>query len=112
MERKRSKGIGTYDINILTLTNCIYCNWLKGKLSELGIKYRETIIDNGSEFNTELGNLMEYKYKTENYPIVLLNLIPEYELITFISKTDLESQKGICIFDTIDDLIIKIQENL
>ena len=110
MEIKRDKGIGTYEIDILTLKNCIYCNWLKGKLSELGIQYTETIIDNG--LNDDIGDIMESKFKTDNYPIVQLYLKPEMKLINFISKTDLEPRDGICIFDTIDELIIKIQENL
>ena len=112
MEIKRDKGIGTYEMNVMTLKKCIYCNWLKDKLSKLGIQYTETIVDDGNSFNADMGDIMESKFKTDNYPIVQLYLKPEMKLITFISKTDLESRKGICIFDTIDDLIIKIQENL
>ena len=112
MEIKRDKGIGTYEMSVLTLKNCIYCNWLKGKLSELGIQYKEFIIDDGTEYNNTLGNVIEKDYKTENYPIVQLYLKPEMKLINFISKTDLEPRDGICIFDTIDELITKIQENL
>lgn len=98
-------------IQIYTLENCLYCRELKGKLKEHNIPYNETIIDNGNKITQILGDNLERHYQTTTYPIV--ELFKEYEMSkAFISKTDLEEQGRIIIFDTIDELIIKIKQNL
>lgn len=96
---------------IYTLNNCIYCNYLKGGLNDLGINYREYIIDNGNEYDNLLGNSLERRYKTENYPII--EIVNQFKKkISFISKTDLEEQEGIIIFDDIEQLIKQIKIRL
>lgn len=100
---------GDKKVIIYTLINCIYCNWLKGKLSDLNINYREYIIDDGDEYNIILGNSLERKYQTENYPIV--EIVDQFKnKISFISKTDLEEQENIRIYTEINELI-KIIKN-
>lgn len=96
---------------VYTLQNCIYCNDLKGKLKQLRIKYDETIIDDGNPDNSNLGDYIEKVFKTENYPI--LQLWEEesyYPLFSIISKTDLEEQEGIYIFETTEQIINKLKE--
>jgi glutaredoxin len=96
---------------LYTLSNCIYCKVLIGKLKEENIKYTEIIIDNGESYNNKLGDKLEERYQTQSYPIA--ELIDEYKnKISFISKTNLESQDNIIIFETIDELIKQIQNKL
>jgi len=95
---------------VYTLQNCIYCNDLKGKLKQLGIDYAERILDNGELHNSQFGDFLEEFYKTKSYPIVELRDSKEQILYSFISKTDLEEQKGIYIFETIEQIINKLKE--
>lgn len=94
---------------IYTLQNCIYCNVLKGELNKLGINYIEVSIDDGNQASEIIGNTLEFRYETESYPIVELNYRHQLNH-SFISKTNLESSNKIHIFNTIEELIIKIQQ--
>jgi thioredoxin-related protein len=96
---------------LYTLQNCIYCNWLKGKLNEENIQFREYIIDDGDMYNNLMGDSLERRYKTESYPII--EIVDQFKnKISFISKTDLASTEKIIIFETIDELINKLKEKL
>jgi glutaredoxin len=95
---------------VYTLQNCIYCNDLKGKLKQLGISYDETLIDDGSIRNAMLGDFIEDIYKTENYPITEIRDLKNDILLSIISKTDLEEQEGIYIFETTEQIINKLKE--
>lgn len=98
-------------IQIYTLQNCLYCRELKGKLNEQNISYNETIIDNGSKITQILGDNLERHYQTTTYPII--ELFKGFEMRrAFISKTNLDEQGRIIIFGTIEELIIKIKQNL
>jgi len=98
---------------LYTLQNCIYCNWLKGKLDEENIQFTEIIIDDGTKYNNNLGDTIEKFYKTESYPIVeIRNNKNSQILYSFISKTNLAPEDTFIIFETIDELIIKIKEKL
>ncbi len=105
MESKNNTRLVLY-----TLKNCIYCNDLKGKLKEQGISYIERILDNGEIHNSQLGDFLEEFYKTESYPIVELRDLKEQILYSFISKTDLEEQEGIYIFETNEQIINKLKQ--
>ena len=96
-------------IFLYTLQNCIYCNEFKGRLKKLEIPYKEIIIDDGSIYNSLLGDNLEKKYKTENYPIIEIK--NKYLKKAFITKTDLEEQNNIYIFDDIEQLIEQIKKN-
>jgi glutaredoxin len=96
---------------LYTLSNCIYCNVLKGKLKEENIKYTEIIIDNGESYNNKLGDKLEERYQTQSYPIA--ELLDRYKnRISFISKTNLDPQENIIIFETIDELLINLKQKL
>lgn len=97
---------------LYTLQNCIYCNWLKGKLNEENIQFTERIIDDGDKNNSQLGDFLEEFYQTELYPIVEIRNLSGDILFSFISKTNLASEDTFIIFETIDELIIKIKEKL
>jgi glutaredoxin len=94
---------------VYTLQNCIYCKVLKSKLTEENINYIEITIDDGNIGHSMTGDKLEELYKTESYPIIILK---NNEYNVFISKTDLVPRKGIIIFETIEELIIKIKEKL
>ena len=96
-------------IILYTLKNCIYCNILKGKLKEENINYTEIIIDDGNMGHSMTGDKLEELYKTESYPIVILK---NKGYNVFISKTNLAPQKGVIIFETIDELLIKLKQKL
>ena len=93
-------------LTIYTLSNCIYCNDLKGKLKQLGIKYNEKIIDN----DDKLGDFLEKWYQTKSYPIIQIKDLSGNIPLSIISKTDLEEQKGIYIFETTEQIINKLKE--
>lgn len=97
---------------LYTLQNCIYCNWLKGKLNEENIQFTERIIDDGDINNSQLGDFLEEFYQTASYPIVEIRDLSGDILFSFISKTDLAPEDTLIIFETIDELIIKIKEKL
>lgn len=97
---------------LYTLQNCIYCNWLKGKLNEENIQFTERIIDDGDINNSQLGDFLEELYQTTSYPIVEIRNLSGDISFSFISKTDLAPQDNLIIFETIDELIIKIKEKL
>jgi thioredoxin-related protein len=100
-------------ILLYTLENCIYCNVLKGKLKEENINYKEIIIDNGTEYNNKLGDIIEQFYQTESYPIIEIKTRDLSKiLLSFISKTNLAPRENIIIFETIDELIKQIQNKL
>jgi len=99
-----------YNIELYTLLNCIYCNDLKSKLKYNSIPFIETIIDDGSKTNSVIGNRIEYYYRTETYPIVEIYSPLQTRILSFITKSDLESQNGIHIFDNIDEIITKIKQ--
>jgi len=96
---------------LYTLQNCIICNELKGKLRHLNIPYTEIIVDDGSFKNNEIGNQLEFQYETNSYPIIHFKIsnIRNPKLV-FLSKTDLEEQKGIYIFHDIEQVISKIKQ--
>lgn len=91
---------------LYTLQNCIICNELKGKLKPLNILYTEITVDDGSYRNNEIGNQLEFQYETKNYPIIYLRS-PK---LVFLTKTDLEEQKGIYIFQSIEQVINKLKQ--
>ena len=91
---------------VYTLQNCIYCNDLKGKLKQLGIDYHEIIIDN----NNKLGDFLENFYQTESYPIIQIKNLSGDIPLSIVSKTNLEEQKGIYIFETTEQIINKLKE--
>ena len=97
-----------HKIILYTLNDCIYCNDLKWKLDQLDIKYTEIDADDKSKY--ELIRQIEMSFQTETYPILYLNEIPKYRTTAFISKTDLEPQDGIHIFESIDEIIIKLKQ--
>lgn len=97
-------------LTLYTLKNCIYCNWLKGKLNEDNIKYNEIIIDDGKIYNDMLGDSLEKEYQTESYPIIEITNKFNNK-ISFISKTNLAPTKNIIIFESIEELINKIKKN-
>jgi len=97
---------------LYTLQNCIYCNWLKGKLNEENIQFTERIIDDGDRNNVLIGDFLEELYQTTSYPIVEIRNLSGDISFSFISKTDLASEDTLIIFETIDELIIKIKEKL
>jgi glutaredoxin len=70
------------DIKIYTLEDCKYCNELKVQLKQYGLTYTEFNISN----NDTLGNQIEYLFKCERYPMVILKedilLLPESTLTT------------------------------
>lgn len=90
---------------IYTLKNCIICNQLKSQLRELNIDFTDIIIDDGSVRNYELGNQLEFQYETTTYPILFF----KSPKMVFLSKTDLEEQKNLFIFQDIEQLINKIK---
>ena len=91
---------------IYTLKNCLNCNELKGELNKLQIPYTDIIVDDGSYKNNELGNQLEFQYETKHYPIIFL----QKPKLIFLTKTDLEEQKGIHIFHDIEQVIIKLKQ--
>jgi glutaredoxin len=100
-------------IILYTLKNCIYCNVLKGKLNQENIKYLETIIDNGTDHNSRLGDTIEQFYQTESYPIVEIKTGDFSKILfSFISKTNLAPRENIIIFETIDELLINLKQKL
>lgn len=97
---------------LYTLQNCIYCNWLKGKLNEENIQFTERIIDDGNINNSQFGDFLEEFYQTTSYPIVEIRNLSGDISFSFISKTDLDPEDTLIIFGTIDELITKIKEKL
>lgn len=97
---------------LYTLQNCIYCNWLKGKLAEENIQFTERIIDDGNINNSQLGDFLEDIYQTTSYPIVEIRNLSGDISFAFVSKTDLAPEDTFIIFETIDELITKIKEKL
>jgi len=95
---------------VYTLQNCHICQELKFRLNQLEINFLEIVIDDGSLLNSKVGDNLQRVYKTESYPIILLkdNKVGYKQ---FISKTDLEEQKGLFIFQDIEDLLIKLKNN-
>ena len=91
---------------IYTLKNCIICNHLKSQLRELNINFTDIIIDDGSTRNYELGNQLEFQYETTTYPIVFF----KSPKMVFLTKTDLEEQKNLFIFQNIEQVIIKLKQ--
>ena len=100
---------GDKKVIIYTLTNCIYCNWLKGYLNREYIEYEEVKIDNG--WNDMNGDQLEKIYKTETYPIVHI-LQGQKVIKAFISKTDLEEQENIRIYTEINELTKMIKNEI
>jgi glutaredoxin len=70
------------EIKIYTLEDCDYCNELKIQLQQHGLTYIEFNISN----NNILGDQIEYLFKCERYPMVILKedilLLPESSLNT------------------------------
>lgn len=106
MENKNNPTLILY-----TLQNCYQCSYLKGELKQLGIDYTEVIIDDGSIKNKNLGDNLELNFKTKSYPIIGYSQFNPTKSNFFISKTDLEEQKGIIIFQDINDLLNKIKQH-
>jgi glutaredoxin len=108
MEKKDNTVLRLY-----TLKNCIHCQHLKGKLKENDILYNEIIIDDGTQYNSNLGDMIEAFYETESYPILEIRPINNGAIIhSFISKTDLVERDTISIFDDIEQLIIQLKLKL
>jgi glutaredoxin len=83
------------DIKIYTLEYCDYCNELKEKLHQHGITYIEYNISN----NDTLGDQIEFLFKCEKYPMVIIKedilLLPE----------STSSAPNITIYNSISELI-------
>jgi glutaredoxin len=91
----RYKNIKMENIKIYTLEHCTYCNELKQKLQQHGLTYSEYNISN----NNLLGNQIEFLWKCERYPMVLIGedtlLLPE-------SKSN---ASNITLYNNISELI-------
>jgi glutaredoxin len=83
------------DIKIYTLEYCDHCNELKQKLQQHGLTYIEYNISQ----NNLLGDQIEFFWKCEKYPMVLLK---EDILILPESKSN---APNIIIYNTIPELI-------
>ncbi len=94
MSNKREVGI-----RLLTLSWCDYCMWLKSELDEQGIAYDDIDADKFSDFADQI----EQKFKTEDYPIVFIDLGDK--VIIIVSKTELETSDTLLTFDTIPQLV-------
>jgi glutaredoxin len=83
------------NIKIYTLEHCDYCNELKQKLQQHGLTYSEYNISQ----NSLLGDQIEFLWKCEHYPMVLIGedtlLLPE-------SKSN---ASNITLYNTISELI-------
>jgi len=94
MSNKREVGI-----RLLTLGDCDYCTWLKSELDAEGIAYDNIDAHQFSDF----ANKIEEKFKTEAYPIVLIDL--GVKIITIVPETELENSDTLLTFDTIPQLV-------
>jgi glutaredoxin len=90
---------GEIRIRLLTLNWCDYCMWLKSELDEQGIAYDDIDADKFSDFADQI----EQKFKTEDYPIVFIDLGDK--VITIMPKTELETSDTLLTFDTIPQLV-------
>jgi len=86
-------------IRLLTLSDCDYCMWLKSELDGEGISYENIDADEFSDF----ADSVEYKFKTDKYPIVFIE--KENEITAIVPETELETSKTLRTFNTIPELI-------
>ena len=101
MSNKREVGI-----KLLTLSWCDYCTWLKSELDAEGIAYDNIDAEKFPKFADEI----EEKLKTDDYPIVFLDLGDK--IITFVSETELETSDTLRTFDSIPELVGIIKKYL
>lgn len=86
-----------WEMVILTLEGCKYCEHLKEKLNELNIPY----INIDAIQNSELADKLEQYYGCDSYPMIILN--KPYNII-WLSKTVMELSSNIRVFNTIEEL--------
>tara|TARA_A100001035_G_C27703902_1_gene463861 strand:+ start:156 stop:497 length:342 start_codon:yes stop_codon:yes gene_type:complete len=98
LEKIGKKGVG--EITLYTISDCKYCQALKGTLQELRIPF--TNID--VEQNEAVGDYLESKLGTEYYPIICIKKAPE-EYTYIISETNLEKLSRIRIFNSIEEAL-------
>ena len=92
------KGLG--EITIYTLTYCQHCQLLKTALNHLGVPYTEVDVD----INTLMGDWLEENLLTDSYPIIYFKK-REGEYTYILSQTDLETLKGVRIFNTTEEAL-------
>jgi glutaredoxin len=95
---------------IYTLQNCLICNELKGKLKELHIPYKETIIDDGHILSSKIGDKLEKMYITTTYPIVEVYSPLGTKILSFITKTELENFDNVIRYEDINQIINKLKQ--
>ena len=98
LEKIGKKGVG--EITLYTISDCKYCQALKGTLQELRIPFNNIDV----EQNESVGDYLESKLETEYYPIICYKKAPgEYTYI--ISETNLEKLSRIRIFNSIEEAL-------
>lgn len=100
MGKRKIDKKGEGEITIYTLPYCNYCSLLKGTLDNLEIPYKNIDI----EVNPLIGDWLEDTLKTESYPIIYFKK-RDGEYIYILSDTDLETLKGVRIFNTIEEAL-------
>jgi glutaredoxin len=90
---------GEVGVSILTLSDCDYCMWLKSELNAQQISY--TNID--ARQNEKFADAIESNYRTEHYPIVMIDIGDK--VIGIVPETDLDTSEHLRTFDTIPELV-------
>ena len=86
-------------VNVLTLSDCDYCNLLKSELDKEGIAYNNIDAYQFPDFAQSI----EDKFKTKYYPIVFID--HDNLITTLVSETDLETTNILRTFNTMPELI-------
>jgi glutaredoxin len=95
-----------WEMVIYGIEGCKYCSELKEGLRIMNIPFNYINISD----NDELGDKIEETFKCYNYPMVSLRQEKIPQQIIWLPETSLLHSTSIRIFDTINQLLINIQE--
>ena len=99
------KGMnGEVGVRVVTLSWCDICQWLKSELKAAGINY----VDIDAEQFTDFADKLEAKYKTDTYPMVIIE--KGNNIVTILSSTSLDTTDTLRTFDTVPQLVEMIKQ--